>query len=88
MNKFVVSSTLLMALALLAACGPKAGEGGGPGAAGGPPPPAEVGVVTVATRAVGLATELPGRLEASRVAQVWRVPPASCKSACSPKAAT
>ncbi len=70
MNKFVVSSTLLMALALLAACGPKAGEGGGPGAAGGPPPPAEVGVVTVATRAVGLATELPGRLEASRVAQV------------------
>ena len=66
----LLSSTVLMALAVLAACGPKAGEGGGPGGPGGPPPPAEVGVVTVATRAVGLATELPGRLEASRVAQV------------------
>ena len=70
MNKLVVRCAVLTALAVLAACGPKAGEGGGPGAAGGPPPPAEVGVVTVATRAVGLATELPGRLEASRVAQV------------------
>ena len=69
-NKRWLSSAVLMALAVLAACGPKAGEGGGPGGPGGPPPPAEVGVVTVATRAVGLATELPGRLEASRVAQV------------------
>jgi membrane fusion protein (multidrug efflux system) len=34
------------------------------------PPPPEVGVVTVATGDVGLVTELPGRLEASRVAQV------------------
>jgi membrane fusion protein (multidrug efflux system) len=33
-------------------------------------PPPEVGVVTVTPRAVGLTTELPGRLEASRVAQV------------------
>ena len=33
-------------------------------------PPPEVGVITVAPQAVGLATELPGRLEASRVAQV------------------
>ena len=39
-------------------------------APGGGPPPAEVGVVTVAPRPVGLVTELPGRLEASRVAQV------------------
>ncbi len=56
--------------ALLAACGAKT-EGGaaGPGAAASGPPP-EVGVVTVQTRAVGLVTELPGRLEASRVAQV------------------
>ena len=39
------------------------------------PPPAEVGVVTVAPKPVGLVTELPGRLEASRVAQVRaRVP--------------
>jgi membrane fusion protein (multidrug efflux system) len=34
------------------------------------PPPAEVGVVTVKVGDVGLITELPGRLEASRVAQV------------------
>jgi membrane fusion protein, multidrug efflux system len=56
------------ALAALAACGQKDAAGGG--APGGGMPPAEVGVVTVAPQAVGLATELPGRLEASRVAQV------------------
>jgi membrane fusion protein (multidrug efflux system) len=62
---FVLS---LLALAL-AACGK--GEGGGaPQGAGAAPPPPEVGVVTVATGDVGLVTELPGRLEASRVAQV------------------
>ncbi len=33
-------------------------------------PPAEVGVVTVTLGDIGLVTELPGRLEASRVAQV------------------
>jgi membrane fusion protein (multidrug efflux system) len=74
------SRLLVMALsALVAACGAKtdnapAAGGKGPGAGGGPPP-AEVGVVTVKPRAVGLVTELPGRLEASRVAQVRaRVP--------------
>ena len=59
-------SAVALAVCLLAACGQKPAEGGG----GGGPPPAEVGVVTVAPAAVGLATELPGRLEASRVAQV------------------
>jgi membrane fusion protein (multidrug efflux system) len=59
--------------ALFAACGAKtdnnaAAGGGQPG--GGGPPPAEVGVVTVQPRSVGLLTELPGRLEATRVAQV------------------
>jgi len=56
---------------LLAACGQKNEGAGaaGPGA-GAAPPPAEVGVVTVQPRPVGLTTELPGRLEASRVAQV------------------
>ena len=63
-----VAGAVVVALSLLAACGQKPAEGAGPG--GGAPPPAEVGVVTVAPRAVGLATELPGRLEASRVAQV------------------
>ena len=65
--------------ALVAACGaktdnaPAAGGGKVPGAGG--PPPAEVGVVTVTPKPVGLVTELPGRLEASRVAQVRaRVP--------------
>ena len=59
---------VLLAAMLVAGCGKKA-DAPAPGAAGGPPP-AEVGVVTVATRDVGLITELPGRLEASRVAQV------------------
>jgi membrane fusion protein, multidrug efflux system len=71
---------LVMALAaIVAACGaktddaPVAAGGKGPGAGG--PPPAEVGVVTVTPKPVGLVTELPGRLEASRVAQVRaRVP--------------
>lgn len=51
---------------LLAACGQGSAPAAGPGA----PPPAEVGVVTVKLTDVGLVTELPGRLEASRVAQV------------------
>jgi membrane fusion protein (multidrug efflux system) len=54
-----------VATASLAACGPAGNPQGG-----GAPPPAEVGVITVAPRPVGLVTELPGRLEASRVAQV------------------
>ena len=73
LNNVVAGSAVLMAAALLAACGPNAADGAGPGpgkGGAGAPPPAEVGVVTVAPRAVGLATELPGRLEASRVAQV------------------
>jgi membrane fusion protein (multidrug efflux system) len=66
-------ATLALAVALLLGCGEKsetaAGAAGGKGA-GGAPPPAEVGVVKVQPRPVGLVTELPGRLEASRVAQV------------------
>lgn len=62
----------LMIVLALAACGKP--SGGAPGAGGGPNPgampPPEVGVVTVAPGVVGLVTELPGRLEASRVAQV------------------
>ena len=52
----------------LAACGAKTSEQAGP--PGGGRPAAEVGVVIVAPHTVGLVTELPGRLEASRVAQV------------------
>ena len=63
-------------LLVLAACSPAAD---GPAKAGGPPgggmPPATVGVVTVQPGDVALSTELPGRLEAWRVAQVRaRVP--------------
>ena len=57
----------LVFAALLAGCGEKAPQAP---AAGGAPPPPEVGVVTVKTGQVGLSVELPGRLEASRVAQV------------------
>jgi len=71
---------LVVAVAeLVAACGAKtdnapAAGAKGPGGAGAPPP-AEVGVVIVKPQPVGLVTELPGRLEASRVAQVRaRVP--------------
>lgn len=52
---------------MLAGCGDKAASGPG---AGGAPPPATVGVVTVAPAALTLTTELPGRVEAWRVAQV------------------
>jgi len=68
LQNVVAKSAVVAAIGVLAACGQQT-QGGAP-AGGGGPPPAEVGVVTVAPRAVGLATELPGRLEASRVAQV------------------
>jgi membrane fusion protein (multidrug efflux system) len=60
-------SFLSLLLAGLAACGN--GNSGAPQAGATPPPP-EVGVVTVATSDIGLVTELPGRLEPSRIAQV------------------
>ena len=55
---------------LMAACGAKDGgkRDASPGAGGMPPP--EVGVVTVAEQPVALQVELPGRVEALRVAQV------------------
>ena len=62
------ASVAAFAAILLAACGAK--TDGQAAAPGGGRPLAEVGVVTVAPRTVGLVTELPGRLEASRVAQV------------------
>ena len=68
------AAAALLFTALLAACGQGGNSNGqspgAAGAAGAAPPPPEVGVVTVALRDVGLFNELPGRLEASRVAQV------------------
>lgn len=52
----------------LAACGSSEAPAGGKGGTTTPPP--EVGVVTVAPASVNLVTELPGRTEAYRVAQV------------------
>ena len=67
---FLSRLALPAAALLLAACGAK--EGGAPpaGAAKAAPPPPEVGVVTVVEQKVALQTELPGRVEAVRVAQV------------------
>lgn len=60
----------LAASLMLTACGQGNAPATGPGGAGGKPPLAEVGVLTVKLSEVGLVSELPGRLEASRVAQV------------------
>ena len=57
------ASTVLVALMALSACGDKAPAGGRTAAP-------EVGVVTVAPRTLDVPTELPGRVEAARVAQV------------------
>lgn len=56
-------------LALLAACGERGGAPAASGAGGQPPPPS-VGVLTMAPQTVALQTELPGRVEAQRTAQV------------------
>ena len=61
--------SVLALSAVLAACGQSAAPEGAAPAGGGMPAP-EVGVITVTPGDVGLVTELPGRLEASRVAQV------------------
>ncbi len=61
----------VVALAMLAGCG-KGGDAAAQAPAGAKPamPPAQVGVVTVQLQSVPLMSELPGRLEAFRTAQV------------------
>jgi len=67
-RRLLFPAALVLLAASLAACGDN--KAGADKAAPAVPPPAQVGVVTVAARPIGLVTELPGRLEASRVAQV------------------
>jgi membrane fusion protein, multidrug efflux system len=58
----------ISAALVLSACGAKDAAPGAP--AGGMPPPPPVGVLTVAPQTIALQTELPGRVEAQRTAQV------------------
>lgn len=60
----------ISAALLLSACGKNAADTGAASAASAARPAPEVGVITVQLGDIGLLTELPGRLEASRVAQV------------------
>jgi membrane fusion protein (multidrug efflux system) len=63
-----IAACTLAAVAVLTACGPKdAAPAGGPG---GNRPPPEVGVIVTKFEPVALQTELPGRVEPVRVAQV------------------
>ena len=59
----------LVVLGLAACGGGTPGGGAGPAGSGAPPPPA-VGVLAVQPQVVSLQTELPGRIEPVRVAQV------------------
>jgi membrane fusion protein (multidrug efflux system) len=63
-----IAACTLAALAVLTACGPK--DASAPGGPGGNRPPPEVGVIVTKFDPVALQTELPGRVEPVRVAQV------------------
>ncbi len=72
---FCAAPCWLALAVVLSACGPSKAPAPGSAAGSGQRPPPEVGVLTVAPGDVALQTELPGRLEASRMAQVRaRVP--------------
>lgn len=64
----IVAAVVVLMLAACSKGDAPAGQGGAAG--GGARPAPEVGVVVATPTDVGLVTELPGRLEASRVAQV------------------
>jgi len=66
-----LATVAAVVLLVLAGCGKSDAPGGpGGGGGGGGHPAPEVGVVVATPTDVGLVTELPGRLEASRIAQV------------------
>lgn len=72
MNSTKLAVPAFLLVVLMAGCG----QGGGKAPAASAPtpvaamPPPEVSVLTVASESIALTTELPGRLEATRVAQV------------------
>lgn len=66
-TQHLLLGSLVATSLLLAACGKDASA---PAGAGGQKPAVEVGTVTATPGDIGLVTELPGRVEASRVAQV------------------
>ena len=67
-RRTVYVAAALSAALVLTACGDKSKQAGAGGAGAMPPP--EVGVVEVQPGAVPLTTDLPGRLEASRLSQI------------------
>ncbi|MGV3742295.1 MAG: efflux RND transporter periplasmic adaptor subunit [Burkholderiaceae bacterium] len=72
LRHFLCAASLIPMISVLSGCGEKNANAQ---AANGNAPPPEVSVVTIAPQRVTLTTELPGRLEATRVAQVRaRVP--------------
>ncbi|AKU24299.1 efflux RND transporter periplasmic adaptor subunit [Massilia sp. NR 4-1] len=62
--RYTPLAAAIVSLTLLAACGDKKN------ASNAPPPPPTVSVITVAAASVAISDELPGRVEASRIAQV------------------
>jgi membrane fusion protein (multidrug efflux system) len=66
---YLIPLVIAVAAALTACGGADKSAAAGP-AKGGMPPPAQVGVIKVEMQTVGLETELPGRVEALRTAQV------------------
>ena len=69
-HRFSHRAPLVLWLAVLSLLTASCGNSGDSPSASASRPPAQVGVVTVTQGDVALTTELPGRLEASRVAQV------------------
>jgi membrane fusion protein (multidrug efflux system) len=69
-SHFLATTAIFAAILVLSACGSKEGGGQQAPATAALPPPPEVDVITVASGAVVLTQDLPGRLEAYRTAQV------------------
>ncbi len=63
-SRFTRLTLTIAILAAFAGCGKK------PNAQAGGPPPAEVGIVTITPERISVSNELPGRVEATRIAQV------------------